>query len=232
MSEGPWTIYGTIMTGIILLISVGILVAAIDTEFFAPKRRRRKRHAILEEPADVHFFITSTRHRHIDYAEQDEQEHILRDITLQSHSEHTVELHIKPRTDFTSTSTIFGCEHPDLANRPAPLEFDNPIVVKGDMKHGIPGKDPGHNILHHKHYQYSRLMHWNPGTHIIWGFKIKTEGPGVFQMALYFCGGEVEGKAELKIRVEDKAPIRMTCVMPGHDLHQIRPIFNGNAGHQ
>lgn len=230
MSEGPWTIIGTILAGLIFVISAAGLYVGIDAEFWGPKRRQRARLKLLSEPADVYFFIVSAKDRKIDYAEQDSENHQVKELTLQSNSTYTIELVIQPRVSFTTTTTIFGCEHDDVANRPTPIEFHNPFVVEGDLKYGVPGKDPGHNMLQHKHYSYTRTMNWTPGVHIVWGFRLKTAAQGVYPTRLYFCGGEVEGKADLKIRVEDRAPVRMTCASPGHEKHQIRPIFKDLLG--
>ena len=38
-------------------------------------------------------------------------------------------------------------------------------------------------------------------------------------------GDEFEATEELTIRVEDTAPVKMTCIVKEHDGHQIKPIF-------
>jgi hypothetical protein len=90
---------------------------------------------------------------------------------------------------------------------------------------GIPTVDVGHNITHHKQYQFDKKKSWSFGNDAVYGYKIKTEGSGIFPAFFCFMGDEVEGSAEdLIIRVED-VPIKMTCVVPEHEGHQIRPVF-------
>ncbi len=209
-----------------LLVGLAIVSLAMLADFVLPSRRNKRRLEQLKHPADVWFLITSAEFRQIDFAVQDGQEHLVKELVLQSHSEYVVEILIRPRMHFQSTATIFGCENrSDMTNMPCPIEFRNPMVIKGTGAKGVPNEDIGHDITHYKQYQFRRPSNWTVGTDIVQGYLVKTEGPGVFLTRLYFIGGEVEGMDELTIRVEDTAPIKMTCMIEGHGRHQIRPVF-------
>jgi hypothetical protein len=236
MFEGPWTITTAYVSIAILVGTVAILGITIYESFIVPGLARRKRFRDLTHPAEVYFLIQSKNmKRPIDseirpIAIRDDRVHKLKEIVLQSNSEYLLEILVEPITNFRTWATIFGCDEMKTAqksrNRPRPVEFRNPFIVEGVSKLGIPNVHVGHSLNHHDQYQYDRNMEWAVGTPTAWGYKIITRGQGVFPMVMLFEGAEIEGRAELTIRVEDTAPIMMmTCASKDHEVHKIRPAF-------
>ena len=225
-AEGPWTIAGTVMTAFVLLFAVVGVAIAIYAEFIAPKRRERKRLEALKHPADAYFVVLAKSHGVVeDGAEQDDNDHYLKEFTLQSFSKTTVHIAIRPRMHFKTTHIMFGCENnQQIKEKPFAIRQENHFTLVGVDKVCIPGEHPDHKITTSRHYQIKDDKTWSVGTDWIRGFTIETGPPGVYQAEFAFIGGEVEGTSALKIRVEDTARIRMSCATCS-EPHQIWPKF-------
>jgi hypothetical protein len=208
MSEGPWTIAGTVLAAIILAITLLGLGIQIYAEFFAQKKREAKRLNALRHPADAYFVIHKRAARKLDWAEQDEADHYLKEITLPSNSEVTVDIAIHPLMHFKSSAILFGCQDSaNLDGKPYAIRQANNFILAGSDKICEPGKHPDHAITTSLYYQVRGDKSWSVGTDSIRGFTLKTRKPGDYEMDYCFAGGEVEGVAKLIIHIEDDAPI-------------------------
>ena len=222
MVDGPWTIAGTVLAGVVLVVTLIALGFQIDAQFWAPKRKEKKRLAALKNPADAHFFVINKTARRVSWAVQDNADHYLKEIVLQSNSETTVDIAISPRVHFKSTGILFGCgSSAKLSEKPYAIRQENHFISKGSDKICKPGEHPNHSIMTTLYYQVKEERSWNVGTDIIRGFTIKTRKSGKYEMEYAFIGGEIEGAAKLTIRVEDDGPFNMV------DVHgeTVRPVF-------
>jgi hypothetical protein len=208
MSEGPWTIAGTVLAAIILAITLIGLGIQIYAEFFARKKREAVRLNALKHPAYAYFVIHKRAARIIDWAEQDDADHYLKEITLPSNSEATVDIAIHPLMHFRSSAILFGCQDStNIDGKPYAIRQENHFILEGADKICEPGKHPDHAITTSLYYQVRGEKSWSVGTDSIRGFAIKTRKPGDYKMDYCFVGGEVEGVATLMIHVVDNAPI-------------------------
>lgn len=206
MDEGLWTKAGAALSALVLF-------SYWYAEVLAPKLRRKKRLKALTTPADAFFLITSTKHRKIDFAVQDSEEHLVKELVLPSHAESKIEILLRPRVFFRTSEISFGCHgNREMGDKPCAIEYFNPFIVKGIGRSAIPDTDPGHIIDHNDYYHLVRDMHWSVGTDRIVGFKVLTKGRGVHKAEVVFGGEEVEGQSELTIRVEDEPKTFMKCV--------------------
>lgn len=154
MSEGPWTIAGTTLAAIILAITAIGLGIQIYAEFFARRKREAKRLDALKHPADAYFVIHKRAAHTIDWAEQDEADHYLKEITLPSNSEITVDIAIHPLTHFNSSAILFGCQDStNLDGKPYAIRQENHFILEGADKICEPGKHPDHAITTSLYYQ-------------------------------------------------------------------------------
>jgi hypothetical protein len=191
-------------------------VAMIGLYLFIEVGRPWWRRRVMQHPCNVWFNIMGPKEGKIAYAIQDDRPHHVKELVLPSNSEIEIELIYTPKLAFHEASIAFGCES-DLEGKPYAIECFNRFVLEGKGKsQWIPGKDEGHTINRHKFYWIVRNQVRNVGSHFIVGYKFKTESVGIFPMKVYFLTDEVEGSADLTIRVEENPNTPMQCVVKDH----------------
>ena len=186
------------------------LAAYLLIEVVKPWMRRRR----MKHPCEANFNIISRSEGEITYAIQEDRGHQVKELVLPSQSEIPIEVIYLPKVAFFEESIAFGCEG-EIEGKPYAIECFNRYTLMGKSQ-WIPGVDEGHTLNRHKFYQIVRKKPRNLGTHVLVGFKLKTENVGVFPMRLYFITDEVEGSADLTIRVEDNPKTPMQCVVKDH----------------
>ena len=200
--EGPFAVIGGITAAAVLFLYVFV-------EFIKPIWRRRE----LRHPCYVWFNIISTSEGKIDYAAQDDRVHHVKELVLPTHSEVPIEIIYLPRIAYFEVEFAFGCET-DVKGKPYAFECFSRFVTAG-KSHWTPDKDEGHYVNRHQFYWIVRNRHRSPGTHRVVGFRVRTEIAGVFPAKVYFMTDEIEGSADLTIRVEDYPRTLMRCSSHG-----------------
>jgi hypothetical protein len=94
--------------------------------------------------------IPAACHHDCDYAPQDDDEHILTEITLPSNREVIVDMRLECKLAFSYTELIIGCMG-ELAAKPYPVKYFNMFIAVGDGQIVEPGQS-GHYIDKHKYY--------------------------------------------------------------------------------
>jgi hypothetical protein len=201
--DGPFAILGGIAAS-------ATLIAYLIIEVIRPAWRRH----VLRYPCHVHFNVIGRHEGEITYAIQDDRTHHTKEIVLPANSEVAIEVIYLPKVPFFEESIAFGCEGKN-DGKPYAFEFFNRYTILGKSRF-VPGEDDGHVLNRHKFYQIVRKKPRNTGTHVVLGFKLKTEKLGIFSARLYFFTDEVEGRADLTIRVEEKPTTLARCVLPDH----------------
>lgn len=216
------------------ITGLALVIREIDKWVWEPKRSETKRSAALNDPVDIHFLIPPTSQRKVEYAKQDNREHLLYDIVLPCNRETVVELRIHPKIKFISTSFLFGCYHDD-ADQIAKERKPRPIQLVDSCGQGIlpticiPGVTPGHTINARYEYRWNQEIRWNYLT-IILGIKIKTFDPGEYQWRVHLMGDENEIVLEdLHIKVTDSAQLQMQCVSQDHERHPVDAVLEREA---
>lgn len=201
--DGPFAILGGVAAS-------ATLVAYLFIEVVRPVWRRWR----LRHPCDVYFNIIGTHEGEITYAIQDDRTHHTKEIVLPTNSETPIEIIYRPKIPFFEETIAFGCEG-NNDGKPYAKEYFNRYTVLGQSK-WVPGRDEGHSVDRHKFYQIVRKKPRNLGSHVVLGFKLITEKAGVFPAKLYFLTDEVEGSADLTIRVEEKPKTVSRCMIKDH----------------
>ena len=98
--EGPFTIAGSISSILAFLVATIVLYLTADAMFFSPKRNLKRRQEELRHPAIVRFLVPERPQREVDFAIQDGDEHLLREIVLPPNTIRTIEIFIKAHTNF------------------------------------------------------------------------------------------------------------------------------------
>ncbi len=179
------------------------------------------RHYRLRHPCRVYFNIPGLRERKIEYLRQDDRTHHTKELTLPPNAEFEIEIIYTPKLIFHEDSIAFGCESP-LDGKPYASERFDRFTIVG-KSHWIPGKDDGHTLNRHKFFQIARGKTRNLKTHFIVGFKLKTEKVGVWPMKVFFITDEVEGSADLTIRVEERPTYSCRCFIKNHGECYVYP---------
>ena len=155
----------------------------------------------VKNPADIYFWTPKKSDYQLDYIEQDEDEHLLEQLTLPPNSEKVIFLSIKPKLDIVVNELSFGCEG-KKDDKPEPCMYFNQFVHRG-INEKSPDTDHRHYVDSNLHYH---MEEWNKvfikGITIIHGFKIKTKNKGDYPFKIRFLTIEGEGQANLKIHVE------------------------------
>jgi hypothetical protein len=193
------------------------VVLYVLKEIILPWRRKSK----LKHPCDVRFVVRGMQHATLNYVVQDDETHRLKELVLPANSIVDVEIGYIPQLPFFLIQMVFGCEGDEHA-KPFVLECFDRFTEAGKDR-WAPGRDDGHTRDIHKYYHIVRNQARSVGTHYVLGFKIQTRGVGVYPTKVSFITDEIEGEAELMIRVEEKPTTRMRCSAKGHFGCFVRP---------
>jgi len=213
MLDGPFAILGGIA-------AATTLVAYLFIEFVKPRWRRYR----LRHPCHVYFNIMRPDEGEVPYVQRDGKSHHLKELTLPPNCEVEIELIYLPKLEYFESEIMFGCEVENPDGKPYAFECFHRFNMPGKGKdHWIPGVDEGHSITRHKFYQIVRNRPRNTGTHRIVGFKFRTEKVGIWPMKLYFIMPELEGSADLTVRVEERPQTSMRCQLNEHGECYVYP---------
>jgi hypothetical protein len=182
-------------------------------------RRYRLRH-----PCHVYFNIMRPNEGEVSYVQREGKSHHLKELTLPPNSEVEIELIYLPKLEFFESEIMFGCEVESPEGKPYAFECFHRFNMPGKGKdRWIPGFDEGHSLTRHKFYHIVRNRTRNMGTHRIVGLKFRTEKPGIWPMKLYFIMPELEGSADLTVRVEERPKTSMKCYVKEHGECYVYP---------
>jgi hypothetical protein len=173
---------------------------------------------MLSDPVAAYFVIPRRADRACAFAEQDNEGHLLKAITVPAQSEVIVDLVLFPKLPFTSSEIYVGCEGAgDVRARPYATEYFNRFIEVGSGRSIKPGEGSTHYIDRDHLYHIKEPMVWSVRSTRAIAFKMLTGEPGTYPFKLFFPGDAVEGvTADLLIRVEDCPTTRMHCVDPKH----------------
>jgi hypothetical protein len=194
------------------------VVLYLAKEIISPFFHRKKlRHRAL----DASWGITSKEKYALKYAQQDDREHLVIDLTVPSHTQDLF-LHIilKARTNFLRTGAEFSFNG-DARKKPVIQYWFHPFVARGRQE-----KRPD---LRHEYYEQSHYSDYHGNYHIMdpcsvpkgdvltYGFKIDTREPGYYELTLSITADGVSSLSSLNLCVADP-PIfeRVRCVDEKH----------------
>ena len=178
----------------------------------------------------IHFLVPPKSHRQIDYAVQDNREHLLYEIILPPKTTRTIELRIHPRTVFATSGLLFGCDSDDgdqlsLDQKPRPRDLVD-VYGQGFLPRNLQvNVTEGHRINARRQYRWSRNLTWNASSTIIIGIQIDTKNIGSYVWRVVFLGEDFETTKFLKMRVEEQKYQTMKCANGDHERHMVAPIL-------
>jgi hypothetical protein len=214
MSEDhAWIVSAAVLAGL-TFIAYGCV------EMILPLVRRYR----LRHPCHVWFNIMRPDEGEVSYVQREGKSHHLKELVLPPNSEFEIEVIYLPKLDFYESEIIFESSSSDIDGKPFAFECFNRFAMPGKGRgQWIPGVDEGHTLTRHKNYHIVRNRARNVGTHRFIGFKFKTEKVGVFPMKFIFITPEVEGNADLTIRVEERPTTSMKCYVKEHGECYVYP---------
>jgi hypothetical protein len=201
-----------IIAGCALLVGCATFALVYTINVGLPRRRRKE----FEHPGTAYFLVPSRRNHSCDYAIQDDDEHVLKELTLPSNSEITVDFVIDFSTPISYSELSIECQGP-VETKPYGIRYFNRFVEDG-QEIEISPNTPGSQHYRDKHKVYhAKGDRTFPPTRIAVAFVIKTRDPGTYPVIFGLIGSEVIGTiGNLFITVEDVATVKMRCVDPAH----------------
>jgi hypothetical protein len=195
------------------VFGAGAFFLLVHIQIIRPWWRRHR----LKKPFKAHFLITSFDRFRMGYIAQDNHEHYVDELVVPVNSEVIIQIVLEPKLSFLQHELYFGCdEHLVDKNKPVATEYFVPFVVLGVRKSGKPDSDhPGHYTDYNGFYHVRERYLYSRDVRVI-GFKLATNGPGLFAAQIYTVTEDVRGRADLTIRVEDPVKTRMRCTYKAH----------------
>lgn len=225
-----WVSFGAGVTA--AMAGLALFGFALDEKLWQPKRIKAKRGAELHDPLDVHFLVPSRSQRTIQFAAQDDREHLLNEIVLSPKFVTLIELRLHPRTRFVTSAILFGCVHDDrdkaaLEQKPRPVKLID-IYGQGQLElESEIDRAVGRKTNSRHEYQWNKEIRWNPSAVIVIGIEIETRAKGRYVFRTSLIGDETQSTTELTIRVEDESTCTLRCVNGDHERHEVAAVFRG-----
>jgi hypothetical protein len=185
------------------------------TQIFRPWRRRWR----MRRPFDAHFLITASDQFRLDYVQQNNREHYVKKLVVPPHREIPIQIVLVPKVSFMQHELYFGCdENLRDENKPRATEWFVPFVREGVRKSGKPDAEhPGHYTDINGFYHVRENYLYTSDCRII-GFKLLRGNPGTFRAQVYTVTDDVRGRADLKIKVQERPKTRMRCYRKWHRI--------------
>jgi|SRR5262245_57001392 len=209
-----WAIISAFCSGLALAVLIYV-------QILRPRIRRLR----LKRPVKAYFIITSRDRFELAYVEQDDRQHLVRELVVPANSEITVQILLIPKLTFLQREIYFGCDESlNSKEKPYATEWFNPFVLKGVRRSGKPDADhPGHYTDYNGFY-HAREDHLYTTDHRAIGFKLVTGAVGIYHAQVYLVTDEVRGRADLVIRVEQPPTTKMRCRQKSHWRCSITPL--------
>jgi hypothetical protein len=160
--------------------------------------------------------VPSRRNHFCEYAAQgDDDEHLLKELTLPPNSEVVVDFVIDFKTPISYSELSIECQGP-LETKPYAVKYFNRFIELGDEQEIVPGHGTRHYLDKHKVY-HARGDRTFPPARISVAFIIKTRAIGTFPVRFSFPTDEIVGSVGgLFITVEESQTHSMRCFDPTH----------------
>jgi hypothetical protein len=200
LSDWPWGMIGALgsWVSIVVTLCIGVYVIRDVRRLDRPRKTG-------ERPGTAYFVIPSSLHHSCDFAQSDECSHLVKSITLSSHSVIIVDLYIESNISIKTDQVYFGFPG-DFHRTPFFSEVCNRFMTKGPRQHVTPGDGSNQDYTDkHKFYHAVENWSWSIGDGKAYGFKIHTERAGIYALDINFLGDISAGKIdELQVVVEDE----------------------------
>lgn len=204
----PWQKFTGPISAASFFLSVVTLSLLVGIQLYRPWKRRRD----LRRPFTAHFLIPSAGEVPLNYVQQDNRAHFVKELVVPPNSTIPIQIVLEPKLSFLQRELYFGCgESVVNPEKPKAIEYFVPFVVEGVRRSAKPDANhPGHYRDSNGFYHVREDFLYTDDTRVI-GFKLKTGATGIYRAQLYTVTDEVRGRADLKIRVENPAKTKMRC---------------------
>jgi hypothetical protein len=181
--------------------------------FVRPKRRSRE----LKAAADPFFLVPSRSQHDCDYARQDDEEHILKELSVSPNTDIIIDFIIKVKSAISYSELSIGFMG-DLDKTPYATKYHNRYVSIGRGREIDPALENSDDFVD-KHLYYHRRVSRSisAGTVLSLAFSIKTRGAGLYPLRFLFISDEPLGEgATLFLTVEETPSVVLRCVESTH----------------
>jgi hypothetical protein len=181
--EGPWTIFGAIAAAV-----------AAAAGFFSISLQPRSRRNALKEPCIAWFEIARSSQRLVSYAEQDDREHSVFELTLPANSIVEIEILYRSKISFLASEIYLGCgdqDYRDLDKKPLVNSICYPLIEVGTTKETPQSNSETNAIDRHKFYHLRRQKNITVEETYSLGCELNTRDPGQYKFQVFFVGEEI-----------------------------------------
>ena len=184
----------------------------IYSTFIQPRLRRID----LKRPCIAWFEIARSSQRLVSYAEQDDREHGVYELTLPANAELEIEILYRSKTSFVASELYLGCgdqDYRDLDRKPEVKAICYPLIELGITRE-TPKTNPEVNAIdRHKFYHIRRQKNITANETYSLGCEIHTREPGRYEFQMFFVGDEVGSiQNKLFIQVQRRPFTKMRCI--------------------
>jgi hypothetical protein len=202
----PWSMLAAIFGGL-------SLITLWYVNFLKPKLKRRA----LKAATKTYFLVPLRTQHECSYADQDDQEHILKELSLRPNQETVVDLVAHVQATLSYSEICIGFMG-DPNQEPYFTKYFNRYITSGRGREVDPELEQDDDFID-KHYYYHRKVSKmvSAGTVLSLAFTIKTRDIGLYPLNIQFISDqEVGEEASLYVTVEKAATITLCCVDPNH----------------
>ena len=157
----------------------------------------------LKNPVEIHFLIPRKDHWRVNYAKQDEREHLVDELVLPSNSSCLVLMWYKPKINYHENERYFECSG-NLKTKPRAIKVFNPFVIEGKQRKGSPKTDENHYRDWWEAYHVCLERDRIKDEVYAGGFIVKTYDEGEYDTKIFVHTPSRLGKAVLRIKVKNK----------------------------
>jgi hypothetical protein len=202
----PWSIAAAIFSGLSLLTIWYI-------NFVKPRRKSR----LLHRATRSHFLVPSAVQHGCDYANQDDKDHTLNELSLPPNSEFTIDLIIRIHAPISFSEIIIGFKG-EPEKKPYFIKYYNRYISIGKGREVDPSRETTDDYVDKYFYYHRRQQRsLNAGITFSLAFTMKTRDVGLYPLHLYFVSTEPLGEEfGLFVTVEQQPNIRLVCVDHTH----------------
>lgn len=220
IAEFPWAMVAALCAA----ASLGTLWYV---NFFKPRLRERRLLSCVSA-----YILVPRKNRPCSYAMQDDNEHLLKEISLEGNKTHIVDFILRVNFPFSYSEILIGFTGDNPDRKPQILRWSNRFVRAGRGMEADPSLQNTDDYIDvHGCYHRKVSNKFDRGAILSMAFTIETRDNGLYPLHIIFASHEKIGEiTDLFVTVEPVSTVHLRCVDQTHSklgcAKGIRPLAN------